>query len=345
MIVFTGGGTGGHIYPAIEIARMARDDSQEISYVGSLRGQEGGVCEREGISFHGLPAEPLLSLKSKQGWVGLVKLLKATQLAKIKLKELGPGAVFSTGGYSAAPVMRAAKSLRIPLVIHESNSIPGRSNRMFASYAHTFNCTFRKTLEVIPGAVRNGQPIRRELRQRAVERKQTSPGGILVMGGSQGANFLNETVPAALKALPKPVETLIIKGKGGAVGPADGLPITAVDFLEANEMADAYEGASLVIGRSGGSLAEYAAFGLPSVLIPFPLAAGQHQLYNALEFQGIGAASVIEQPEVTPPKLASCLEEWLNSPEKRTAAKAALKKWDCEDASTVLWSILKGAAK
>lgn len=345
MIVFTGGGTGGHIYPAIEIARMAKDDSEDVVYIGSIRGQEGKVCAVEGVSFQALPSQPLLSLKTRRGWSGLFSLIRSTGLAKQQLRALGPGAVFSTGGYSAAPVMRAAKSLRIPLLIHESNSIPGRSNRLFANYAHTFNCTFKKTLDVIPGSVRHGQPIRRELRQLAQKQKQKEGLSVLVVGGSQGANFLNGMVPSALRKMTNPVPTTVIKGKSGLIGPADGLPLTVVDFLEANEMAAKYDDARLVVGRSGGSLAEYAAFRLPSVLIPFPQAAGQHQLYNALEFEEMGAATVLEQPSATAETLAEAIESWLGSAEKRTSAETALASWDCPQASQVLWSLLKGASK
>ncbi len=344
MIVFSGGGTGGHIYPALEIARMASDEGVDLCYVGSFRGQEGKVCQNEGIPFYGLPSQPLWSLKTPRGWSSLIKLLQATTLAKKRLRHLKPSVIFSTGGYSAAPVMYASRALQIPLIVHEANSIPGRSNLMFAKRAHKFNCVFKKTLSIVPTAVRLGQPIRRELRSQALEADGQSRQGILVVGGSQGSGFLNERVPEALASMTPPPAATIVTGKGAKTPSADGQLTSYVEFLEAQQMASAYASAEIVIGRSGGSLAEFAAFRLPSILVPYPYAAGQHQLHNAMEFAEMGAARVLQQEEADSKDIREAIEYWLSPGESVSSAKKALAEWDCPHANTDLWNLVKGAA-
>jgi UDP-N-acetylglucosamine--N-acetylmuramyl-(pentapeptide) pyrophosphoryl-undecaprenol N-acetylglucosamine transferase len=134
-LVLSGGGTGGHVYPALEVARLARDRGHEILYLGSQRGQEAGVCQREGILFHGFPSQPLYSLKSPSGWKAAAALLQARMQARTALRAARPDVLFSTGGYSAGPVVSAARALKIPYMLHEGNSAPGRSNLLFAKEA------------------------------------------------------------------------------------------------------------------------------------------------------------------------------------------------------------------
>lgn len=339
MIVFTGGGTGGHIYPALEIARTAREHGADLSYLGSFRGQESKLAEAAGIEFQGFPSEPLYSLRTRRGLTALMRLLKASALARAYLKLHPPEAVFSTGGYSAAPVMQAAKSLGLPLFIHEANSIPGRANRRFAPTCRAFTCVFRKTQEVIPNALRLGQPIRRELREAAAGIEGRERSMLLVTGGSQGAQFLNDAVPKALKLLPEPPKTLIAAGPGNSVRhdlPADVL--TSVPYLDSVDMAKAYARAGLAIGRSGGTLAEYAAFRIPSILIPLPTSADDHQLYNAGEFESMGAAITVEQANAGPECLAEAIDGWLGDPARRQKAAAALAEWDRPSAAQDIWA-------
>ena len=340
-LVLTGGGTGGHIYPALEVGRYAASQGADLRYFGSLRGQEGALCERLGIPFEGFGSEPLWSLRTPRGWRAAARLVRATRAAKIALRRHRPDVVFSTGGYSSAPVMAAARSLGIPYVIHESNSIPGRTTRMFAPRAAAVACTFRTTEGRLPGAIRTGHPVRRELRE-AAARKGESP-LVVVVGGSQGARYLNENVPRAAREVkglrwlhatgPKGYDEFKEKAFGG---------YEIVPYLEADRIADAYAHARLVVARSGSTLAEFAAFRLPSVLVPLPTSADDHQLHNAMEFVGIGAALLCEQDGGD---LVGAIRAWATDEAKREKAKIALAEWDVPDATARLASIIERSAK
>lgn len=339
-LVLTGGGTGGHIYPAVEVGRLAVERGATLSYLGSLRGQEAAVCERLGIPFQGFGSEPLWSLRTPRGWRAVARLARATREAKRVLRRERPDAVFSTGGYSAAPIMAAARSLGTPYVVHEGNSMPGRTTRLFAPRAAAVCCTFRTTEGRLPGAVRTGHPIRRELREAAAHREETPL--VVVVGGSQGARFLNEGAPRAAREF-EGLTWLHATGPGGyeefkACG-FEGYEI--VPFIEADRLADAYAHARLAVARSGSTLAEFAAFRLPSVLVPLPTSADDHQRANAREFVAMGAATLVEQEGGD---LGAAIREW-SDPARREKAKKALEEWDVPDATARLASILEETAR
>ena len=351
----TGGGTGGHIYPALEVAKHSRDLGDEVAYFGSLRGQEGKASETSGFAFQGFPSEPLYSLKSLRGLKALVKLLRAKGMATSALARWKPDAVFSTGGYSAGPVIAASRALGIPYCIHEGNSVPGRSNLMFAKEAHAFTTLFKSTEKHAPGikCIRVGNPIRRELRDAAV-RRQPEPDLVLCVGGSQGSEFLNGCVPRAfageslararllISSGPNNFEsTSKIVGSLGVAGRAD-----VKSYLSTEEMLDAYGRAAVVVGRSGSTLAEIAMFGIPSVLVPLPSAAGNHQFHNAMEFVEMNAATLLPQQEATPSAVAEAIAAWLGDDARLMAARSALQAWDLPKATeTIYGHLLKAGGK
>lgn len=336
-LVLTGGGTGGHIYPALEVGR----EFSEVCYLGSLRGQEGRLCEAQNVPFQGFASEPLWSLRTPAGWRALGRMMLATRVAKASLRRQRPDVVFSTGGYSAGPVLAAARSLGVPYVVHEGNSMPGRVTRMFAPRAVGVCCTFRRALMTLPGAIRTGHPVRRELREAAKLREERALG--LVLGGSQGSRFLNEWIPKAARKV-EGLRWLHATGpsqydefKGSAVEGYEMVP-----YLEADRMADAYAQAMLVVARSGSSLAEFAAFRIPSVLVPLPSSADDHQRQNADEFEQMGAAVTIAQDHGD--RLDQAIRSLLENPARRDAAKRALAEWDVPDATARIASIIRDAA-
>jgi len=351
-LVVTGGGTGGHVYPALEVARYATGQGAEIVYLGSLRGQEGKACADRGIRFEGFPSEPLYSLKSARGWQALLKLIQARSLAKKSLRRLDPDVVFSTGGYSAGPVVAAARSLGIPYCIHEANSVPGRSNLMFAREASAFTTVFKSTPKYAPGleCSRVGQPIRQELRDVVASRAPSEP-TVLVIGGSQGSEFLNGSVPRAATAEnlqgvnfihasgPKNFETTYRLVESLGLGER----YRVAPYLETEQMVEAYQKATLVVGRSGGTLAELAMFGLPSVLVPLPTSAGDHQLHNAEEFVEMSAATLLRQDHATPEQIAEAIFGWVDDSARRSSAEVALKAWDVPDATARIYAVIHQA--
>jgi UDP-N-acetylglucosamine--N-acetylmuramyl-(pentapeptide) pyrophosphoryl-undecaprenol N-acetylglucosamine transferase len=354
-LVVTGGGTGGHVYPALEVARLARERGADLLYLGSLRGQESGVCGRESIEFQGFPSQPLYSLRTPRGWKAAVSLLRATSMARSALRRRRPDAVFSTGGYSAAPVMAAARSLGIPYNIHEANSVPGRSNLMFAERAFAFTSTFRSTEGFAKGreVIRTGQPIRRELRALASQPRTEGPTSIIIIGGSQGAVYLNENVPDAAREMSDDQVTWThASGKSHydkTVAHARELGLGAnyrvEPYLETDAIAAAYRSATMAIARSGGTLAEFALFRLPSVLVPLPTSADDHQLHNAIEFADMNAATVLRQESTDPIKIAEAVRVWIDDTSARARAEKALADWDRPDATERIVELVERAAR
>jgi UDP-N-acetylglucosamine--N-acetylmuramyl-(pentapeptide) pyrophosphoryl-undecaprenol N-acetylglucosamine transferase len=331
-----------------------------LRYLGSLRGQEGAACAARGIAFTGFPAEPLYRLTSLRGVLALIRLQQARGQARRDLAHDQPDVVFSTGGYSAGPVVAAARDLRIPYIVHSADSAPPRSSAMFAKEAFAFTTVFRSTETHYTSreVTRTGQPIRRELRDAAASQRESRSSLVLVLGGSQGSEFLNQTIPQVALAGRIPGPVLHVSGpkhleKTRARITGDmAKPYDVVPFLETPELIDALRRAAVVVARAGGTLAELAAFGIPAVLIPLPSSANDHQLYNAREFAEIDAATVLWQPEdrrrMAPPATIEAIGDavalWVADGSKRAAARHNLRQWDIPDATERIVDLIEAAA-
>ncbi|MEI7984772.1 MAG: UDP-N-acetylglucosamine--N-acetylmuramyl-(pentapeptide) pyrophosphoryl-undecaprenol N-acetylglucosamine transferase [Armatimonadota bacterium] len=343
----TGGGTGGHVYPALEVAALAQEEA-DLVYFGSHRGMEGQVCEDRGYRFQGFDSVPVYSYKSLAGAIALAKLLRASVAAKKMMAAMKPDIVFSTGGYSSAPVMKAAKSLGVPLAIHACDTIPGRSLRMFANYAKVVTSTFRATEQILGRTViRTGHPVRAELRT-AISNRRPEENLIVVLGGSGGAKFLNEMVPQAARQLPN-IRVLHSAGKsqyGNSIHLVSGIEdrYDMRPYFESDVMSMAYQTGTLAIARSGSTVSEFAMARMPSILVPLPTSADNHQFRNAQEFESIGASTLVNQETCTVEELASQINVWLKDKDKRETAAQALSEWDMPDATFRIWSAVKNAA-
>ncbi len=347
-LVLTGGGTGGHVYPALEVGRVAALSGAELHYFGSHRGREKLAATQLGIPFEGFPSEPLYSLRTLRGLRSALKLKQSQFQANKALRLLGPDVVFSTGGYSGGPVVAAARDLRIPYVLHSIDSNPARSLSMFAQKSSAFTFVFQSTPEFIqlPQMVRTGQPIRPELRALA-RSAPAETGNVLFLGGSQGSVFLNELALQLAPRFPNHAFTLVSGEKNydelrqQALAPN----LTLRPFLSGSEMGECLASAMVVLGRSGGSLAEWAVFGTPSILIPLPNSANDHQLHNAKEFVKMGAASLINQADASAEFVSNELTTWLTASEKREAAFKSLKEWDMPEATDRIVATIFGVSK
>jgi UDP-N-acetylglucosamine--N-acetylmuramyl-(pentapeptide) pyrophosphoryl-undecaprenol N-acetylglucosamine transferase len=350
-VIVTGGGTGGHVYPALEVARVAANSGAEILYLGSLRGMEWKACMSRGITFHGFASEPVYNYKSISGIRTLAKLMLLSNDAKKKLIAAQADIVFSTGGYSSAPVMAGAKRAGIPLVIHTCDTVPGRSLRMFGGYASAVTSSFHGTKKFFDGkVVRTGHPIREELRS-SLRANHGGENLLVVLGGSQGSQFLNESVPVAAGLIPN-LKVLHSAGPKQFQVTAElakslGARYVVKPYLEADELSEIYSSASLAIGRSGAGISEFAMARMPSILVPLPSSADDHQFVNAQEFEGIGGASVFTQNirenanQATPENLAVAINFWLENNTGRQSAKEALGAWDVPDATEQIWQQIK----
>lgn len=352
----TGGGTGGHVFPALEVALYARDRSVDVAYFGSLRGQEAQACKQAKVPFHGFPSEPIYTLKSLAGLKSLWRMCKARKQAVKALMIAKPDVIFATGGYSAAPVVSAAKALGIPFVLHEQNAVPGRTIRLMAQDAFAVATTFRAAESRFEGCnvIRTGLPVRSQLRQSSLNRVPELIPLILVVGGSQGAQSVNEaSLGAAKRMVDRTLSWLHSAGKHNfeavfqtyeRLGLKDSYQVKA--FLDGAEMADAYAKATICVARGGAAtLAELAAFRLPSVVIPYPQAYANHQYHNACEFELMGAASVIDQGDLHPASLERALATWLDSPELRQKASESLEEWDLPDATDRIFELVQLASE
>lgn len=359
-LVVTGGGTGGHVFPALETALAARDAGWEVAYLGSKRGQESRACAQSKIKFIGFASEPIYKIATPAGIRGLMNMASSSLAARRTLLSIAPDVIFTTGGYSSAPVVAAARKLRIPYVIHEQNGVPGRTNKLLGRTAFAVATVFHAAQEHFRGSrvVRTGMPVRSEFRNGAQGsfsfglRPRTERPLILAMGGSQGAAAINEVALAtAVRMARASLDWLHIAGVSHYEAILETRKKMAIEneyeirsYLEAGEMASAVFSCALAVSRSGaGSLSELAAFRKPSVLIPFPHAYGNHQLANAKEFESIGAAQVIDQSDLTPASLESRILLYLNEPSLSEKAANALAEWDVPDSIPRIMQLIQEA--
>lgn len=314
-LLIAGGGTGGHIYPALAVARSlrARPDGAELSWLGGHRGLESALVPPAGIPLRRLA---LRSLRSAGRDVHLVldplRLAASVPQAAAHLARRRPAAVLTTGGYVAIPVLLAARVLGIPSVLWEGNLVPGRSVRAVARLATVIAVTHAATGEALgrSDAFVTGTPIRPVAdvdREAARERFGAAPGEriLLVFGGSQAVRRFNAAVGAALPRLLLLVRVVHVTGDAGyaaALAAREALPEALREryrpypFLR-DEMTLALAAADLAVGRAGAStLAEAAAFGLPLAIVPYPHAAG-HQRANADAHVASGAGIVVEDED------------------------------------------------
>lgn len=318
-ILITGGGTGGHIYPALAIAHRLRKENHQILFVGAEEALDREIITREGFGFRSIPVLPLERRFSFSILKFGIKFIMGFFQSFPVLLDFRPHLIVGTGGYSSAPVALAAYFLRIPILIHEQNLYPGLTNRLLSRFAREIDITFPESQEYFKKReIRvTGNPIREEIlsldRERALKNLKLSPErfNLLVFGGSRGARAINHCLARILKEgllEGKDLQIILLTGfldfeyliqasKDGKV------PLFVRPFL--HNMADVYGAADLVISRAGATtLAELTACGLPAILIPYPHATSRHQEYNARLLAKEGAAMVILEKDLSPERLA-----------------------------------------
>jgi UDP-N-acetylglucosamine--N-acetylmuramyl-(pentapeptide) pyrophosphoryl-undecaprenol N-acetylglucosamine transferase len=341
-VVIAAGGTGGHIYPALAVARSLRalPAAPELAWIGGHRGLEAAIVPASGIPFSRLA---LRSLRSTGRDVHLVldplRLAASFPQALWRLFRARPDAIVTSGGYVAIPILAAARVLRIPVVLWEGNVVPGRSVRATARLADAVAVSFQATCAAL-GVGRcyvTGTPIRdpRTIDREAAREGLGIPAGprlLLVFGGSQAVRRFNEAVSGALERLVERCWVLHVTGEAGyaeMLAVREGLPPDRRDryrpypFL-ADEMTAALAAADLVVGRAGSStLAEAAAFGLPMVCVPYPHAGG-HQRANAEAYAATGAARVVDDADFDADALVAAAR-LLDDPAGHLAMSAAAR--------------------
>ncbi len=325
-------GTGGHIIPALTIADRLTNESHELHWLGTPQGLEQQLVKNyplHVIAASGVRGKsPLKMLSATQ------HMLKAYFQAEKIIKKIKPEVVVGFGGYVCLPGGLAAKRNRIPLVIHEQNSIPGLTNRLLAKIADQTCQAFPNSFKQ---AITTGNPVRADIRSIAALAKINLPLKILIVGGSQGAKIFNEKVPEILTQFDK--EQLNIWHIAGSKHQEQTtefyhqLKLTAKISGFEREMQQAYAWADLVIARSGAlTVSEIAASGRPAIFIPLPHAVDDHQFYNAKYLADQDAAFIIRQNEIDQQKLTDMIQTLLVNPQKLAAMSQKLKKLVMGDA-------------
>jgi UDP-N-acetylglucosamine--N-acetylmuramyl-(pentapeptide) pyrophosphoryl-undecaprenol N-acetylglucosamine transferase len=317
------GGTGGHVYPALAVARALQAQSREVVWLGTHRGLESRVVPEAGIEIE------WISIKGLRRKGALAVLVAPIQIGWALMQSLAvifrrrPAAVLGMGGFVSGPGGVAAWLTRRPLIIHEQNAAAGMTNRLLARLA-------RVVLQAFPGSFNSdvdaetvGNPVREDIaavpppHERYVNRQGSLR--VLVLGGSQGALALNRTVPAALALLDPEFRPLVRHQCGERTLDTakqsydeHAVDVELLPFIE--DMAGAYAWADLVICRAGAlTVAELCAVGVPALLVPYPAAVDDHQTANAKPMADAGAGEIIQETDLTPERLADLLREWLQS--------------------------------
>lgn len=315
-ILVMAGGTGGHIFPALAVADVLRAQEWQVTWLGAPNSMEAELVPKHGyqmaaVRFSGLRGKGLL-----RKLLLPLNLMVALWQSAAAMLRYRPDVVLGMGGYITFPGGLMAALLRRPLVIHEQNSIAGLSNKVLARLANRVLTGFP---DVLPKAVWCGNPVRNAIAELAAPEQRYAlrkgPINLLVVGGSLGAKALNEAVPHALAQLPIDARPTVLHQTGRAHYDAVVALYRQVDvkaevqpFID--DMAASYANADLVICRSGAlTVAELAASGVASLLIPFPFAVDDHQMHNARFLSDAGAAILLPQPQLTAAKLAALLME------------------------------------
>jgi UDP-N-acetylglucosamine--N-acetylmuramyl-(pentapeptide) pyrophosphoryl-undecaprenol N-acetylglucosamine transferase len=308
------GGTGGHVFPGLAVADFLRAAGWRVVWLGSAAGMEAKLVTERGydlaaVKFSGVRGKGALAF-----FLLPARLLLAFWQSLRTILARRPDVVLGMGGYMSFPGGMMAALLGRPLVIHEQNSVPGLANRVLASVADRVLCAFPDALK---GAVHTGNPVRSEIAAIAPPKERyagrSGPLKLLVVGGSLGAKALNDIMPRALALLPSGARPAVTHQSGAqhakaleATYAAAGVQGDTRAFID--DMAAAYSGADLVVCRAGATtVAELAAAGVASVLVPFPHAVDDHQTTNARFLSDAGAALLLPQAELSAERLAALI--------------------------------------
>ena len=332
-VLILAGGTGGHIYPALAVAEVLRQQGVGLRWLGAVGGMEGRIVPGAGIEL----VEMVVSGLRGRGWRGWLlapfTLLVATARAVAAIRAFQPGVVLGMGGFVSGPGGLAAWLCRRPLVIHEQNAIPGLTNRLLARIATRVLEAYPGSFEGAQRAQTTGNPVRAAIAALAGQTRPPRAAGaalrVLVLGGSRGARRLNSVLPAALARLS--AEQIDVWHQTGEAdleatraAYATAVPGARVDAF-INDMPAAYQWADVVVCRAGAmTIAELAAAGLPAVLVPFPHAVDDHQTANARYLADAGAAVLVADGALHAEGLAAQLQAWAHDRETlaRMGAKA-----------------------
>ncbi len=369
--LITGGGTGGHINPALAIASIIKEHEpdSEFLFAGTPFGMEAKLIPQAGYSFAPIKVKGFqrkLSLENiKKNIQAAYYVVTSASRASEIIKEFRPDVVIGTGGYVSGPVVRQAAKKGIPTVIHEQNAYPGVTTRILTKSVDKVMLTVEEALEYLGRNIDytvTGLPVRAEILNKSRDEARKELGfddsfTVLSFGGSLGAGCINETMAEVIRyTRANDMKINHIHGYGGMGRetfpeamkkynvPVESDRTRITEYI--TDMDTCMAAADLVICRSGATtLAELEAMGKPSVLIPSPIVAGNHQLHNANVLGKAGAAFVIEQKNVKSEDVISIIEDLYSNPSKLKEMSDASKSLWISDTSEKIWQTIRSAVK
>ena len=337
-IILTGGGTAGHVTPNIALIDPLRDAGFEISYIGSYNGIEKTLIEARDIPYYGISSGKFRRYFDWKNFTDPIRVQKGIFQAAKLLKQIQPNIVFSKGGFVSVPVVVAARQLRIPVIIHESDMTPGLANKLAFPSATAVCCNFPETVKYLPKGkgVLTGSPIRPELLQGDPAKAREFCGfheekpTLLIIGGSLGSVAVNNAVRGILPRLLETFQVIHLCGKGNldpSLSDTEGY--VQYEYIS-DELPDLFALSDLVISRAGANaICELLALRKPSLLIPLPASASRgDQLLNAASFEKQGFSAVLQEETITPDLLYSAILDLYQNRDRYISAMSVSKSSD-----------------
>ena len=351
-IVLTGGGTAGHVTPNIALMGRLKEQGYQISYIGSYNGIEKTLIEELGIPYYGISSGKLRRYFDLKNFTDPFRVLKGFSEARKLLKQLKPDVVFSKGGFVTVPVVVAAGRLKIPAIIHESDMTPGLANKLCIPSAVKVCCNFPETKGHLPEgkAVVTGTPIRPELLQGDADKGRAFTGFtsekpvIMIIGGSLGAQAVNDAVRRILPELLKDFQVVHLCGKGKRDDSKNDLKgYVQYEYIE-SELADLFAMADIVISRAGANaICELQALKKPNLLIPLSANASRgDQILNARSFEKQGFSMVLEEEAITDDVLLKAVHDLYDH---RETYRAAMENAPGQDSISVICDLIRSCQK
>ena len=351
-IVLTGGGTAGHVTPNIALMGRLKEQGYQISYIGSYNGIEKTLIEELGIPYYGISSGKLRRYFDLKNFTDPFRVLKGFSEARKLLKQLKPDVVFSKGGFVTVPVVVAAGRLKIPAIIHESDMTPGLANKLCIPSAVKVCCNFPETKAHLPEgkAVVTGTPIRPELLQGDADKGRAFTGFtsekpvIMIIGGSLGAQAVNDAVRRILPELLKDFQVVHLCGKGKRDDSKNDLKgYVQYEYIE-SELADLFAMADIVISRAGANaICELQALKKPNLLIPLSANASRgDQILNARSFEKQGFSMVLEEEAITDEVLLKAIHDLYAH---RETYRAAMENARGQDSISVICDLIRSCQK
>jgi len=357
-IVVSGGGTGGHIYPALALIREIKKETKDANflYIGTEKGLESNLVVRENIPFKSIHITGFKRSISFENVKTITRFIKGVRESKRMLKEFKADVVIGTGGYVCGPVVYAASKLSIPTIIHEQNSIPGLTNKFLSRYVDRIAVCFDEAKEFFPEkkVVLTGNPRASEVLNQDGIKGRISVGlnqydpVVLIVGGSRGARPINEAVLKSLSMLgQKSYQVLYVTGDvhyEEVKREVDlvGNPRNVIIKPFIHNMPEILASTDLIVARAGATtLAELTALGIPSILIPSPYVTNNHQEKNACALSEHHAAKIVLEKDLSGQKLVEEIDRILLDKDKLKEMKRAAKELGIPDAAKRLYELMK----